>query len=182
MTQLHSRCHQIAANEIDKVAVSSYDDNRFLPDNRVSSLAYGYNKIRSTFSATTDLKTGQSFIFFHFFSFSLQSQCLGIFLHFFFYLKYSKCYYYSSVQSDLTFLSSSSSSSTTDFDSESSNYSKTTGLMAFCIICPKHYFLLLYGGESKSFLYVKSNFYSSYNFISFLLRMVIVCAVFSSIC
>ena len=33
MTQLRSHCHQIVVNEIDEVAVSSFDDKRFLLDN-----------------------------------------------------------------------------------------------------------------------------------------------------
>ena len=44
MTQLRSHCHQIVVNEIDKVAISSFDDKRFLPENGVSSLAYGHYK------------------------------------------------------------------------------------------------------------------------------------------
>ena len=45
MTQLRSHCHQIVVNEIDKVAISSFDNKRFLPENGVSSLAYGHYKI-----------------------------------------------------------------------------------------------------------------------------------------
>ena len=45
MTQLRSHCHQIVVNEIDKVAISSFDDKRFLLENGVSSLALGITKI-----------------------------------------------------------------------------------------------------------------------------------------
>ena len=45
MTQLRSPCHQILANEIDKVAVSSFDDKRFILDNGISSLAFGHHRI-----------------------------------------------------------------------------------------------------------------------------------------
>ena len=45
MTQLRSSCHQILVNEIDKVAVSSFDDKRFNLDNGISSLAYGHHRI-----------------------------------------------------------------------------------------------------------------------------------------
>ena len=61
MTQLRSYCHQILVNDIDKVAVSSFDDNRFLLDNGVSSIAYGHFKIESTFSDTTDQQIGRCF-------------------------------------------------------------------------------------------------------------------------
>ena len=38
-------------------------------------------------------------------------------------------------------------------------------LVAFCMICSKHYVLLVSCGKSKNFLCVKSNFNSSYIFI-----------------
>ena len=39
MTQLRSHCHQIVVNEIDKVAISSFDDKRFLLEKK--SLIFG---------------------------------------------------------------------------------------------------------------------------------------------
>ena len=54
MTQLRSHCHQIVANEIDKVALSSFDDKRFLLKNGVSSLANGHYEIGATFLETRD--------------------------------------------------------------------------------------------------------------------------------
>ena len=125
MTPLSSHCHQIVVNEIDKVAVSSFDDKRFLLDNGVSSLAYGHYKNGSTFSDTTDGQTGRCFKKFAFLWF-LQAQSLGNSSNFFFSLEYSNGYDSSSVYSDSTLFTSSSSSSTTDLDSESSNYSETT--------------------------------------------------------
>ena len=68
MTQLRSHCHRIVVNEIDKVAVSSFDDKRFLLDNGVS-LAYEHYKIESTFSDTTDRQTGRCLIMFAILSF-----------------------------------------------------------------------------------------------------------------
>ena len=130
MTQLRSHCHQIVVNEIDKVAVTSIDDKRFLLDNGVSSLAYGHYKIGSTFSDTTDRQTGRCFkmVALHWF---LQTQSLGNSSHFFFCLEYSNGNDSSSVYSDSTFFTSSSSSSTADLDSESSNYSETTESRGF---------------------------------------------------
>ena len=58
MTQLRSHCHQIVVKEIDKVALSSFDDKRFLLENGVSSLAYGHYKIGATFFETTDQQRG----------------------------------------------------------------------------------------------------------------------------
>ena len=76
MTQLRSHSHQIVVNEIDKVAVSSFDDKRFLLDNSVSSLAYGHYKIGSFISDTTDQRTGHCFKMFAILRF-LQPQSLG---------------------------------------------------------------------------------------------------------
>ena len=45
MSQLRSSCHQILFNEIDKKAVSSFDDKRFILDNGISSLAYDHYRI-----------------------------------------------------------------------------------------------------------------------------------------
>ena len=164
MTQLRSHCHQIVVNEIDKVAVSSFDDKRFLLDNGVSSLAYGNYKIGSTFSDTADRQTGHCFKMFANLWF-LQTQSLGNSLHFFFCLDYSNGYDSSSVYSDSTFYTSSSCSSTTDLDSESSNYSETTeprgSLRDKLKTLPSSCKLW----QSKNFLYVKSNFYSSNFFI-----------------
>ena len=42
MTQLRLHCHRIAVNEVDKVAVSSFDDKRFILENGVSSFVYGH--------------------------------------------------------------------------------------------------------------------------------------------
>ena len=42
MTQLRSINHQIAVNRVNKIAVSSYDDKRFLLDDGVQSLAHGH--------------------------------------------------------------------------------------------------------------------------------------------
>ena len=130
MTQLRSHCHQIVVNEVDKVAVSSFDDKRFLLDNGVFSLAYGHYKIGSTFSDTRDRQTGRCFKTVALLWF-LQPQSLGNSSHFFFCLEYSNGYDSSSVYTDSTFFTSSSSSSTTDLDSESSNYSETTGSRGF---------------------------------------------------
>ena len=54
MTQLRSHCHQIVVNEIDKVAISSFDDKRFLLENGVSSLAYGHYKNSTPLDETID--------------------------------------------------------------------------------------------------------------------------------
>ena len=61
MTQLRSHCHQIVVNEIDKVAVSSFDGKRFLLENGVSSLSYGHYKIGGTFGDPEDQDTGRPF-------------------------------------------------------------------------------------------------------------------------
>ena len=122
MTQLRSHCHQIVVNEIDKVAVSSFDDKCSFLDNGVSSLAYGHYKIGSTFSDKIDRQTGRCLKMFAILSF-LQPQSLGNSLHFFLCLDYSNGYDSPSVYSDSTFFTSSSCSSTTDLDSELSNYS-----------------------------------------------------------
>ena len=39
MTRLRSHCHQTVVNDIDKVAIGSFDDKRFLLKKGVSSLA-----------------------------------------------------------------------------------------------------------------------------------------------
>ena len=160
MTQLRSHCHQNVVNEIDKVAVSAFDDKRFLLDNGVSSLAYGHYKIGSTFSDTTDRQTGRCFKLFPILWF-LQPQSFRNSLHFFFCLDYSNGYDSSSVYSDSTFSTSSSCSSTTDLDSESSNYSETTepggSLHDMLKTLPSSFKLR----QSKNFLCVKSNFHSS---------------------
>ena len=54
MTQLRSHCYQIVVNEIDKIALSSFDDKRVLLENGVSSSAYGHYKIRATSYEATD--------------------------------------------------------------------------------------------------------------------------------
>ena len=54
ITQLRSNGHQIVFNEIDKVAISSFDDKWFLLENGVSSLAYGNNKISTPVDEATD--------------------------------------------------------------------------------------------------------------------------------
>ena len=61
MTQLRSHCHQIVVNEIDKVAISSFDDKRFLLENGVSSLAYGHYKISTPVDEATDQNSGLFF-------------------------------------------------------------------------------------------------------------------------
>ena len=61
MTQLRSHCHQIVVNEIDKVAISSFDDKRFLLENGVSSLAYEHYKISTPVDETTDQNSGLFF-------------------------------------------------------------------------------------------------------------------------
>ena len=61
MTQLRSHCHQIVVNEIDKVAISSFDDKRFLLENGVSSLAYGLYKISTSVDEATDQNSGVFF-------------------------------------------------------------------------------------------------------------------------
>ena len=164
MTRLHSHCHHIVVNATDKVSVSSFDDKRFLLDNGVSSLAYGHYKIGSTFSDTTDRHTGRYFKVFAILWF-LQPQSLGNSSHFFFCLDYSNGYDSSSVYTDSTFFTSSSCSSTTDLDYESSNYSDTTELRGslhdMLETLPSSCKLW----QSKNFLCVKSNFYSSNFFI-----------------
>ena len=57
MTQLRSHC-QIVVNEIDKVAISSFDDKRFLLENAVSSLAYGHYNISTPVDETADQYSG----------------------------------------------------------------------------------------------------------------------------
>ena len=164
MTQLRSHCHRIVVNEVDKVTVDSFDDKRFLLDKGVSSLAYGHYKIGSFFSDTTDRQTGRCFKMFAILWF-LQPQSWGNSLHFFFFLDYSNGYDSSSVYSDSTFFTSSSCSSTTDLDSESSNYSETTeprgSLHDMLKTLPSSCKLW----QSRNFLCVKSNFYSSNFFI-----------------
>ena len=44
MTQLRSHWHQTVVNEFDKVALSSFDDKRFLLENGISSFTYGHYK------------------------------------------------------------------------------------------------------------------------------------------
>ena len=62
MTQLRSHCHQIAVNKIDKVAISSFDDKRFLLENGVSSLAYGHYKISKPVDKATVQISGVFFV------------------------------------------------------------------------------------------------------------------------
>ena len=45
MTQLRSSCHQILVNEVDKIAMSCFDDKRFVLDDGISSLAYGHYRL-----------------------------------------------------------------------------------------------------------------------------------------
>ena len=61
MTQLRSHCHQIVVNEIDKVAISSFDDKRFLLENGVSSLAYGHYRISTPVDEAIDQNSGLFF-------------------------------------------------------------------------------------------------------------------------
>ena len=163
MTQLCSHCHQIVVNEIDKVAVSSFDGKRFLLDNGVSSLAYGHYKIGSFFSDTTDRQTSRGLKMFAILWF-LQP-VFGKHFTLFFCLDYSKGYDSLSVYSDSTFFTSSSCSSTTDLDSESSNYSDTTeprgSLHDLLKTLPSSCKLW----QSRNFLSVRSKFYSSNFFI-----------------
>ena len=42
MTQLRSVGHQVVVNAVNKVALSCFDDKRYILDNTVSSLAYGH--------------------------------------------------------------------------------------------------------------------------------------------
>ena len=148
MTQLRSHCHQIVVNEIDKVAVNSFNDKRFLLDNAVSSLAYGHYKIGSTFSDTTDRQTGRCFKMFAILWF-LQPQSFRNSLHFFFCLDYSNGYDSSSVYSDSTFFTSSSCSSTTDLSRRIT--ARQWNLVALCMICSKHYLLLVSCGKARFF-------------------------------
>ena len=164
MTQLHSHCHQIVVNAINKVAVSSFDDKRFLLDNGVSSLAYENYKIGSTFNDTRDRQTSRCFKIFAIFWF-LQPQSLGNSSYFFFYLDHSNGYNSSPVYSDSNFFTSSSCSSTTDLESESSNYSETTGLFGSLHDMLKTLPSSCKLWQSKNFLCVKSNIYSSNFFI-----------------
>ena len=46
MTQLKSENHQIVVNRVNKIAVSSYDDKRYLLEDGVRSLAYGHYSLR----------------------------------------------------------------------------------------------------------------------------------------
>ena len=48
MTQLRSSSHQICVNEIEKVAISCFDDKRFLLDDGLASLAYGHYAVLSS--------------------------------------------------------------------------------------------------------------------------------------
>ena len=61
MTQLRSHCNQIVVNDIDKVAISSFDEKRFLLENGVSSLAYGHYKISTLVDEATDQSSGLFF-------------------------------------------------------------------------------------------------------------------------
>ena len=58
LTQLRLLCHQIVMNEIDKVAMSSFDVKGFLPENGVSCLAYGHHKMGAISFETTDQQRG----------------------------------------------------------------------------------------------------------------------------
>ena len=46
MTQLRSKNHQIVVSRVHKVALSSYDDKRYLLNDGIHSLAYGHYKIQ----------------------------------------------------------------------------------------------------------------------------------------
>ena len=46
MTQLKSENHQIVVNRVNKIAVSSYDDKRYLLEDGVRSLAYEHYSLR----------------------------------------------------------------------------------------------------------------------------------------
>ena len=46
MTQLRSKNHQIVVSRVRKVALSSYDDKRYLLKDGIHSLAYGHYKIK----------------------------------------------------------------------------------------------------------------------------------------
>ena len=48
MTQLRSFNHQIVVNSVDKIALSSFDDKRYIMDDGINSLAYGHYKIPSS--------------------------------------------------------------------------------------------------------------------------------------
>ena len=61
MTQLRSQYNQIVVNEIVKVAISSFDDERFLLENGVSSLAYEHYKNSTPVDETTDQISGLFF-------------------------------------------------------------------------------------------------------------------------
>ena len=61
MTQLRSHCHQIVVNEIDKVAISSFDDKRFLLEHGVSSLAYGPYKSSTPVDEAADQNSAPFF-------------------------------------------------------------------------------------------------------------------------
>ena len=46
MTQLRSENHKIVVSRVHKVALSSYDDKRYLLNDGIHSLAYGHYKIK----------------------------------------------------------------------------------------------------------------------------------------
>ena len=46
MTQLKSEDHQIVVNRVNKIAVSSYDNKRYLLENGVRSLDFGPYSLR----------------------------------------------------------------------------------------------------------------------------------------
>ena len=61
MTQFRSHCQQIVVTKIDKLAISSFGDKRFLLENWVSSLAYGHFKTSTPVDEATDQNSGLFF-------------------------------------------------------------------------------------------------------------------------
>ena len=54
MIQLKSASHQIIVNSVNKVALSCYDDKRYILDDTVSSLAYGHYSLKSSSRLTSE--------------------------------------------------------------------------------------------------------------------------------
>ena len=171
MTQLRSHCHETVVNEIDKFAVSSFDDKCFLLDNGVSSVASGHYKIGSTFSDTTDRQTSRCFKMFAILRF-LHPQFLGNSSHFFsvestqmvtIFRQSIRTRPFSPVVPPLPLLIWTLSRRITVRQRE---------FVAFCMICSEHYLLHVSCGKIKNYLCVKTNFYSSYIFIGLRIRMV----------
>ena len=46
MNVIRSHCHEIYIEEINKIALSSYDDKRVIMADRIHTLAYGHRKLK----------------------------------------------------------------------------------------------------------------------------------------